>query len=75
MQVTKLKKGSINSDGMVFWAYGKCYPNNEYWVTPEKFNDLYKKRQDATKKNYEANKEKRSVQRKERRKNNREQYL
>lgn len=75
MQVTKLKKGSINSDGMVFWAYGKCYPNNEYWVTPEKFNDLYKKRQDATKKNYEANKEKRSLQRKERRKNNREQYL
>jgi len=75
MQAAKFKKGSINSDGMVFWAYGKCYPNNEYWVTPEKFNDLYKKRQDATKKNYEENKEKRSVQRKERRKNNREQYL
>lgn len=60
---------------MVFWAYGNGYPNNEYWITPEKFNDIYKKRQETTKKNYEENKEKRSIQRKERRKNNREQYL
>ena len=60
---------------MVFWAYGNGYPNNEYWVTPEKFNDLYKKRQYSTKKNYDENKEKRSIQRKERRENNREQYL
>ena len=75
METIKHKRGAVNSNGLVFWAYGNSYPNNEYWVTPEKFNDLYKKRQDTTKKNYDENKEKRSLQRKERRKNNREEYL
>ncbi len=75
METIKHKRGAVNSNGLVFWAYGKCYPNNEYWVTPEKFNDLYKKRQNTTKKNYDENREKRSLQRKERRKNNREEYL
>ena len=75
METIKHKRGAVNSNGLVFWAYGNSYPNNEYWVTPEKFNDLYKKRQDTTKKNYDENREKRSLQRKERRKNNREEYL
>lgn len=75
IDAVKYKRGAVNSNGLVFWAYGSSYPNNEYWVTLEKFNDLYKKIQDSTKKNYDENKEKRSLQRKERRKNNREQYL
>lgn len=37
---TRLKRGDAREDGMVFWAYGKGYPNGEYWVTPEKFAEI-----------------------------------
>jgi hypothetical protein len=37
------KRGDIREDGMVFIRYEKNCKNGEYWVTPEKFNELIEK--------------------------------
>lgn len=34
---TKLRRGDVRGDGMVFWKYGPSYPNGEYWMSPEQF--------------------------------------
>jgi len=39
----KMKRGAIKENGMVFWSYHKGLPNNEWWVTPEKFLEMKKK--------------------------------
>jgi hypothetical protein len=38
IDVVKLKRGNIRSDGMVFWAYEKKRPNGERWITQERFD-------------------------------------
>jgi hypothetical protein len=38
----RLKRGTIREDGKVFWKYAPNYPNNEKWVTKERFAS-YKK--------------------------------
>jgi len=35
-----MKRGTIKENGMVFWSYQKGCPNNEWWVTPEKFLEM-----------------------------------
>lgn len=34
---TKLHRGDLREDGMVFWAYSASSVNGEYWMPPEKF--------------------------------------
>jgi hypothetical protein len=36
---SKLKRGHIREDGMVFWAYAKGCKNDENWVTSAKFTE------------------------------------
>jgi hypothetical protein len=90
MQTLKLKKGHVREDGMVFWNYGKNYPNGEYWVKKEKFEDLDRKKKESYKKYYPRkkheyrkrdavyrarNKEKLEKKHKERYSKNREHFL
>lgn len=36
-------RGDIREDGMVFWAYNGGCLNSEYWVTPQKFEELHRR--------------------------------
>jgi hypothetical protein len=67
---TKLKRGTIREDGMVFWAYHKTSKNGEYWVTPEKFNELIEKDKESSRAQYRKNPEKAKERRRARYKNN-----
>lgn len=53
----KYKRGDVRDDGMVFWATGKTYKNNEYWVDVIKYKKLtleHKERQDSRRSAYDA---------------------
>jgi hypothetical protein len=69
-----LKKGDINSDGLLFWQYVKDRTGGEWWVTKERFDKLmqitrsiknkYKKSEKgkASQRRYEAAKRKNDPQ-------------
>lgn len=41
---SKLRRGTRDPNtGRTFWAYGKNYPNGEYWATPEVYQSLLDK--------------------------------
>lgn len=42
MQGVKIKRGTINSEGLLFWGYHDSYLNGEWWMTKEKFEDKKK---------------------------------
>jgi hypothetical protein len=46
----RLKRGDVREDGKVFWAYGKSYEDNEYWVTEDQFLVLRSKSSAADRK-------------------------
>ena len=39
MDKVKHRRGDTRDDGKVFWAYAKCIPSGEFWVTPELFTE------------------------------------
>ena len=49
MQGVKIKRGTTNSEGLLFWGYHDSYANGEWWMTKEKFEDKkkWKKEHDA----------------------------
>ena len=45
---TKLRRGDLREDGMVFWEYSPSYVNSERWLTPEQFATEKTKKNERT---------------------------
>jgi hypothetical protein len=49
----KIKSGYLNLEtGLVFCHYGKGYPNGEYWITPDQYEERTRKRKEKHKARY-----------------------
>lgn len=53
----KIKKGTINANGLIFWGYHSTAPNCELWLTPQKFDEKKKWKAEYNKKWAAKNKE------------------
>ena len=53
----KLKRGTTNGNGLVFWGYHPTAPNCELWLTPQKFEEKKKWKAEHNKKWMSENKE------------------
>jgi len=75
----KIKRGDVReSDGKRFWFYGPKLANgerSEYWVTPEKYDELLQKSVEKLKRYHEKNAEKVKIDAARRYLENREQRL